>query len=88
MEIELRTLWTGIICCVLGGSLAIGGVVLKKRPEHLHKADDAFAAKANAAIWEWGAALEQGKAKQGSTQPNTPTQSAMGNTSGRGAVSQ
>ena len=33
MEIELRTLWAGIICYVVGGSLAIGGVVLKKRPE-------------------------------------------------------
>jgi ABC-type transport system involved in cytochrome c biogenesis permease subunit len=33
METELRTLWAGIICYVVGGSLAIGGVVLKKRPE-------------------------------------------------------
>jgi ABC-type transport system involved in cytochrome c biogenesis permease subunit len=33
MEIELRTLWAGIICYVIGGCLAIGGVVLKKRPE-------------------------------------------------------
>ena len=33
MELELRTLWAAIICYVLGGSLAIGAVVLKKRPE-------------------------------------------------------
>ena len=33
MEVELRILWAGIICYVLGGSLAIGAVVLKKRPE-------------------------------------------------------
>lgn len=33
MELELRLLWTGIVAYVLGGSLAIWGVVLKKRPE-------------------------------------------------------
>lgn len=33
MELELKILWTGILCYVLGGSLAIGAVVLKKRPE-------------------------------------------------------
>ena len=33
MEIELRTLWAAIIFYVIGGSLAIGAVVLKKRPE-------------------------------------------------------
>jgi ABC-type transport system involved in cytochrome c biogenesis permease subunit len=33
MELELRTLWAAIICYVLGGSLAIGAVVLKKRSE-------------------------------------------------------
>lgn len=33
MEVELRILWAGIICYVLGGSLAIAAVVLKKRPE-------------------------------------------------------
>jgi ABC-type transport system involved in cytochrome c biogenesis permease subunit len=33
MEIELRILWAAIILYVLGGSLAIAGVVLAKRPE-------------------------------------------------------
>ncbi len=33
MELELRILWTGIVCYVLGGSLAIGAVVWRKRPE-------------------------------------------------------
>lgn len=33
MELELKILWSGIICYVLGGSLAIGSVVLKKRLE-------------------------------------------------------
>ena len=33
MELELRILWTAIILYVIGGSLAIGAVVLKKRPE-------------------------------------------------------
>lgn len=33
METELRFLWAAIIFYVLGGSLAIGGVVLRKRPE-------------------------------------------------------
>lgn len=33
MEFELRLLWSAIICYVLGGSLAVGAVVLKKRPE-------------------------------------------------------
>lgn len=33
MEIELRILWAAIILYVLGGSLAIAGVVLTKRPE-------------------------------------------------------
>ena len=33
METELRILWAGIICYVVGGSLAIGGVVFRKRPE-------------------------------------------------------
>jgi ABC-type transport system involved in cytochrome c biogenesis permease subunit len=33
MDLELKTLWTGIVLYVLGGSLAIVGVVLKKRPE-------------------------------------------------------
>jgi ABC-type transport system involved in cytochrome c biogenesis permease subunit len=33
MELELRILWSAIICYVLGGSLAVGAVVLKKRPE-------------------------------------------------------
>jgi len=33
MELELRVLWAAIILYVIGGSLAIGAVVLKKRPE-------------------------------------------------------
>lgn len=33
MELELRLLWTGIVCYVLGGSLAVWGVLMKKRPE-------------------------------------------------------
>jgi cytochrome c-type biogenesis protein CcsB len=33
MELELRILWAAIIFYVIGGSLAIGAVVLKKRPE-------------------------------------------------------
>ena len=33
MELELRALWAGILCYVLGGSVAIGALVLKKRPE-------------------------------------------------------
>lgn len=33
MELELRILWAAIVTYVLGGSLAIFGVVLKKRPE-------------------------------------------------------
>jgi len=33
METELRTLWTAIVCYVLGGAWAIGGLVLKKRAE-------------------------------------------------------
>jgi cytochrome c-type biogenesis protein CcsB len=33
MELELRVLWAAIVAYVLGGSLAIFGVVLKKRPE-------------------------------------------------------
>jgi ABC-type transport system involved in cytochrome c biogenesis permease subunit len=33
MELELKILWTGIICYVIGGSLAIGAVVWKRRPE-------------------------------------------------------
>lgn len=33
MEIELRTLWAGIILYVIGGSVAIWAVVMKKRPE-------------------------------------------------------
>ncbi|MBP8309518.1 MAG: cytochrome c biogenesis protein CcsA [Burkholderiaceae bacterium] len=33
MERELIILWAGIVAYVLGGSLAIGGVVLGKRPE-------------------------------------------------------
>ena len=35
MDAELRTLWAAIICYVVGGSLAIGAVVLKKRPERV-----------------------------------------------------
>lgn len=35
MEIELRTLWAAIIFYVISGSLAIGAVVLKKRPERV-----------------------------------------------------
>ena len=33
MELELKLLWAAIVLYVLGGSLAIGGVVLAKRPE-------------------------------------------------------
>lgn len=33
MEVELRLLWAGIVCYVLGGSLAIIALVLRKRPE-------------------------------------------------------
>lgn len=33
MELELKILWAAIVLYVLGGSLAIGGVVLGKRPE-------------------------------------------------------
>lgn len=33
MDLELRLLWTAIVLYVLGGVLAIGGVVLGKRPE-------------------------------------------------------
>ena len=33
MELELRVLWAAIVLYVIGGSLAIGAVVLKKRPE-------------------------------------------------------
>ena len=33
MELELKLLWTGIVFYVLGGGLAIGSVVMKKRPE-------------------------------------------------------
>jgi ABC-type transport system involved in cytochrome c biogenesis permease subunit len=33
MEFELSLLWTAIVLYVLGGSLAIGGVVLARRPE-------------------------------------------------------
>lgn len=33
MELELRLLWSGIVAYVLGGSLAIGAVVFRKRPE-------------------------------------------------------
>lgn len=33
MELELRILWAAVVTYVLGGSLAIFGVVLKKRPE-------------------------------------------------------
>lgn len=33
MEIELKLLWSGIILYVLGGSLAVVGVVFRKRPE-------------------------------------------------------
>ncbi|HEX9178886.1 MAG TPA: cytochrome c biogenesis protein CcsA [Burkholderiales bacterium] len=35
MELELRILWAAIVTYVLGGSLAIFGVVLKKRPERI-----------------------------------------------------
>lgn len=33
MEFELRLLWAGVVCYVLGGVAAIIGVVLQKRPE-------------------------------------------------------
>ena len=33
MEIELKLLWSGIVLYVLGGSLAVAGVVFQKRPE-------------------------------------------------------
>jgi ABC-type transport system involved in cytochrome c biogenesis permease subunit len=33
MELELKILWSAVVLYVLGGSLAIIGVVLKKRPE-------------------------------------------------------
>ena len=33
MEIELKLLWAAILAYVLGGSLAIGGVIMRKRPE-------------------------------------------------------
>ncbi len=33
MELELKILWSAIVAYVLGGSLAIGGVVFRKRPE-------------------------------------------------------
>jgi ABC-type transport system involved in cytochrome c biogenesis permease subunit len=33
MEIELKLLWSAILAYVIGGSLAIGSVVLRKRPE-------------------------------------------------------
>lgn len=33
MELELKVLWAAIVLYVLGGSLAIGGVVLARRPE-------------------------------------------------------
>ncbi|RZI42134.1 hypothetical protein EGT07_15560 [Herbaspirillum sp. HC18] len=33
MELELKILWAGIVCYVLGGAFAIGSVVMKKRPE-------------------------------------------------------
>lgn len=34
MELELKILWAAVVLYVLGGSTAIVGVVLKKRPEH------------------------------------------------------
>ena len=33
MEFELKLLWSGIVLYVVGGSLAIFGVILRKRPE-------------------------------------------------------
>jgi ABC-type transport system involved in cytochrome c biogenesis permease subunit len=33
MEFELKLLWSGIVLYVLGGSLAIAAVILRKRPE-------------------------------------------------------
>ena len=35
MELELRVLWSAIVCYVIGGSLAIGAVVWRKRPERV-----------------------------------------------------
>lgn len=52
--------------------------------QHLNKTDNAFAAKANAAIWEWEAAVEKMRAESRSAPSSASSLSALGSRVGGG----
>jgi hypothetical protein len=52
--------------------------------QHLNKSDNAFATKANAAIWEWEAAVEKMRAENSSAPSGASSLSALGSRVGGG----